>query len=235
MIVSWGNLVVAGVTEREQAKYPPIGLSIGKTGALSAGELVRHRQSFADSIRMPVSSLKFQRQVHGSHVAVVDPDTLIVEGDGMITNRRGIVLCALVADCCGILLYDKENQSIGAIHSGWRGTHLNIARHAVDAMAAAFGTDPAQLLAFLSPCASGERYVVRKDVAEYFPTAIRQLDEEFYLFDNRLRIRQQLLEAGLQDENMTVSTECSIDNPAFHSYRRDGDNSGRTAVYIGLK
>ncbi len=235
MSFTWGNTVICGVTERTATKFQPLGLSLGKTPSLSFRELLLHRQFFADSIRMPVSSLKFQRQVHGADIALVDKDTINIEADGMITNQRGIVLCVLIADCCAVLLYDEENQAVGAVHSGWRGTHLQISHHAIDAMASHFGTRPEKLRVLLSPCASGERYLVRKDVADLFPSATKQINDEFYQFDNRLRITQQLLEKGILQENIIVRAECTIDNHLFHSYRRDGEAAGRTAAYIGLK
>ncbi len=236
MLLNLGNLLIAGVTERQPDIFQPIGLTLGKAAGISASELVKHRQYFADSIRVSVHNLKFQRQVHGSKIKKIDRDTPYSESDGMITNKRGIVLCVLVADCCGILLYDKVHQAIGAFHSGWRGTHQNIISKGVSAMQHAYDTDPTQLHAYLSPCASGDKYIVRKDVADLFPTAARPISDDEYLFDNRKRITEQIMECGVLRKNILVSTECSMSDTRFHSYRRDGsENSGRTAVFIGLK
>jgi|JI9StandDraft_1071089.scaffolds.fasta_scaffold77277_2 YfiH family protein len=235
MLLNWGNLLIAGVTERQPDIFQPIGLTLGKTSGVSPSELVRHRQHFADSIRVPVQSLTFQKQVHGARIQVIRQDARFAESDGMITNTRGVVLCVLVADCCGVLVYDKENQSIGAFHSGWRGTHENIVGRGIEAMQKRFGTDPASALVYLSPCASGERYIVRRDVADLFPTAVVQVADDQYLFDNRKRIAEQLADSGVERRNMSISNDCTLTDIRFHSFRRDGEKSGRTAVFIGLK
>lgn len=235
--VDWGSDVITGVTLRNEKLFPPHGLSLGRAEILSDDECEIHRQIFAEAIDTERQSLQFQKQVHGAVVKrIYAANRILEESDGMITNERGIVLCTLLADCCGVLLYDKRNHAIGAIHSGWRGTHQGISIVAVEAMQKEFGTRPEELKAYLSPCASGEKYEVKNDVAELFDTGITQLDETRFLFDNRICIRHQLIEdAGLLPSNITSSRECSITDTRFHSFRRDGKNSGRIAAFIGLK
>jgi len=76
---------------------------------------------------------------------------------------------------------------------------------------------------------------VREDVARFFPTVSRKVNEEEFLLDIRSRIREELCETGVQEGNIEMSSECTIGNPAYHSYRRDGDSSGRMAAFIGMK
>ena len=65
-------------------------------------------------------------QVHSPDVIVVDenwPDE--PEGrpvaDAVVTNRSGIVLGIVTADCAPVLFADKQAAIIGAAHAGWRG------------------------------------------------------------------------------------------------------------------
>ena len=60
----------------------------------------------------------------------------------MITRLTEKNLVIQVADCQAVLLYDPEKQAVGNIHSGWRGSVQNIIGKTVQAMTAAFGTDP---------------------------------------------------------------------------------------------
>ncbi|MBS1536965.1 MAG: polyphenol oxidase family protein [Bacteroidetes bacterium] len=234
--IEWGENVTVGVTVRSETSFQPYGLSLAKGLILTDEECEFHRMVFSKAIGVSRKALRFQNQVHGSFVRRITKESPAEESDGLITNERGIVLCALLADCCGIVLYDHINQAIGCIHSGWRGTHLGIAKEAVLAMKREFGTNPQELKAYLSPCASGENYEVQHDVADLFITGISKLNETKYLFDNRACIKEQLIQgAGLLDGNITVSKECSIRDTRFHSYRRDGKLSGRMAVFIGLK
>ena len=46
-----------------------------------------------------------------------------LKGDSLITNKKGIALGILTADCAPILIYDPVNNFISAIHAGWRGAY----------------------------------------------------------------------------------------------------------------
>jgi len=69
------------------------------------------------------------RQVHGDNIVVVDessPETL-PDCDAIVTNRRGIALVVMVADCIPLLLFDETKGVAAAVHAGRNGTFLNIA------------------------------------------------------------------------------------------------------------
>ena len=73
------------------------------------------------------TSMKFIKpiQTHTNIVKCVTENSLndtFEDVDGLITNIPGIALVTSLADCQGILLYDKNKQVIGNIHSGWKGT-----------------------------------------------------------------------------------------------------------------
>jgi hypothetical protein len=55
-----------------------------------------------------------------------------------------------------------------------------------------------------------------------------------FLFDNVAEIKHQLLEAGLYEQNISISGLCTIRDERFHSYRRDGERAGRMVAFIGI-
>lgn len=235
--------VIAGVTERNTHLFPETGLSLLKAQILSADDVEAHRRHLAESIGVEREALKFQKQVHATTVRTLSQENHerhttepFDESDGMITQTQGFVLCVGIADCAAVLLYDPEHRAIAALHSGWKGTHGNIVQGGIAEMHKRFGTEASSLLAYISPCASGERYVVREDVAQYFTApALQRLNDEEYLFDNRLRIREQLLECGVEPERVEVSAGCTITDERYHSHRRDGAKAGRMVAFIGMK
>jgi len=59
-----------------------------------------------------------------------------IEGvDALVTAEPGVVLTMMVADCVPIALYSPQAQVAAAVHSGWRGTVVRVAKAAVEAMA----------------------------------------------------------------------------------------------------
>ena len=90
-------------------------------------------------------------QVHGDGVALVPgPETkmagdglpVVPAVDGLITAAPGEVLGIYVADCGAIWLADRRTGAVGLLHSGKKGTELNILGKAVALMGEKFGTEP---------------------------------------------------------------------------------------------
>lgn len=233
---SFPGEVMAGVTLRNTALFPPHGFSMLKAGILSQEEAAQHRAVFAESIGVPVDALQFQNQVHGTVVRRVERATGLGESDGLVTSSRGVVLCVSIADCGAVLLYDREHSAVAGLHSGWRGTYGNIVAAGIGVMRAEFSTKPEELSAYISPCASGAKYCVRSDVADLFPEGTKwRLDSEHWALDIRSQIRRQLTEQGVPPEHIEMSEGCSIADERYHSYRRDGVLSGRMVAFIGLR
>ena len=72
--------------------------------------------------------------------------------DALITRDANLPLVVFSADCGILLLYDPIHRAAGAIHAGWRGCAAGIPEKTVQAMTAAFGTRPEDLVAAVGPC-----------------------------------------------------------------------------------
>lgn len=157
-------------------------------------------------------------QVHGADVAIVPnhpshiaPDGLPVmtHVDGLITNTPGIVLAIYVADCGAIWLTDRKTGAIGLLHSGKKGTEGNILNNAITAMQQAFGTNPKDVIATLSPC-------------------IRPPD---YEVDFAKTIAEQAEKIGIGtwlDSGLNTASDLS----RFYSYRKELGRTGRMMALI---
>ena len=93
-----------------------------------------------------------------------------------MTNEPDILLMLMFADCVPIYVFDPVNRAIGLIHSGWKGTDLNIVQATVDTMRLTFGTDPGQCVAAIGPCIGFDRYEVSLEVASRFRSTAGDLD-----------------------------------------------------------
>ena len=213
-----------------------MGFSAYKTDAFSEEEVFDNRKILADNIGVNVENLIFQKQIHTTNIQVIAKSYHpIIESDGMITNKKGIAICINLADCGGILCYDKKNNVIAAFHSGWQGTKQNIVSIGVEKMKKEYLTNPSDLLVYLTPCAGKEHYEVGYDVAQHFPNHIIKSQNEKYLLDLKSVIVDQLLQTGVEKNNIEVSSVCTISNNMYHSFRRDAEKSGRMTAFIMLK
>jgi YfiH family protein len=124
--------------------------------------------------RLAGKAIRQAEQVHGNEVALVTADgpEKTAGADGLLTVDPGVVLAIYVADCCAIYLADPRRRVIGLLHSGKKGTALNISGRAVEKLEAEFGCDPADLIAQLSPCIRPPHYEV--DFATEIVTQLRR-------------------------------------------------------------
>lgn len=226
--------IVYGITLRNAGRFTARGWTLHPAEDVSLEQTLVCRSALAEQLGFAPQRLVIARQVHGAEVAVVNAEAPLQPADALVTSTKGVLLCVAVADCCGVMLWDEHARVVAAVHSGWRGTSQRIVQRCIECIECHFDIDPSHLHAWLSPCASGERYVVRHDVARLFPQFVRQVADDQFLFDNRQAIITQLLDSGIVPENISWATECTIADERFHSYRRDGTRAGRMAAFIGI-
>lgn len=182
-------------------------------------------------------------QTHSSNVAIIEnleqgiqsllgryfPDT-----DGLITKRDDIALITRFADCVPIILFDKINRVHANIHSGWKGTLIEITKQAIYAMNKTFNSDPKDIIAVIGPAIGKGDFEVQIDVESQFrdkfpdweDTIIKKNDIK-YLIDLQEINKRILLESGIQKENLTIIDLSTFnEEEILHSFRRDGDKFG---------
>lgn len=169
--------------------------------------------------------------------------------DGVMTNKKNIVLSTTNADCLLLLFYDPKRKVIANIHSGWKGTFQKISLKAVKEMQEVYGSNPSDLLCFMTPCIRKCCFEVREDVKllceekfaytnklDCFIKDIGVVDgEQKYTIDN-VAINYVLLEeAGVKGENIFDSNICSLcEKEQIHSRRAEGPEYGVGTVLISL-
>lgn len=228
------NEIHSGIT-LTQINTNPIGTSfaVSKIGKKYSVESIKiAQQNFSTTLGIQRNQLQFLEQVHSDRIHIIKEWTPNLSGDAIITSSKNLVLCISVADCVGITLYDAENQLIAGIHSGWRGTVKNIVGKTIQSMMIEFGTKPSKLLAFISPSASQQKYVVQNDVSSLFDSKyVCTIDSNIHL-DVQKNVFDQLVESGVQLHNIECDKSCTISNNQFHSFRRDRVMFGLNVVFI---
>jgi len=206
-----------------------------------------------EAVGLTYSALTFSDQKHGTNIRHItrhdkgkgfylDKDYGNI--DGIITDEAGIAMTTFHADCTPIYLMDTENRAIGLVHSGWRGTADRIVENAMKEMAKEFGTKPKNILAAIGPCVGYECFQVDYPVYEEFmgkfDYAIKYSMEEpgvrdKYLIDLKGINKQMLMDMGVLEKNIEVSTECTkCDDRLFFSHRRSGFERGSMVAMMEI-
>ena len=188
-----------------------------------------NRRRIAEAMGGGLDDLMICKQVHSTEVEVLSnrfPAGLRPQADAMVTDRRGIILGILTADCAPILLVDEEAGVIGAAHAGWRGALDGIIDQTVTAMEH-LGAEAPRMVAAIGPCIWQDSYEVGVD----FPIPFYIEDDGntcFFkpspkrghsLFDLPGFIESQLRKAGVgQIEKSPADT--FQDEARFFSHRR---------------
>ena len=195
-------------------------------------------------------------QVHETEVVMVDDNFLQqsadvrqqqLEGvDALMTNIPGVCIGVSTADCIPVLLFDPIKRISTAIHAGWRGTTKRIVEKSVDAMIAAYGCSPQDVVAQIGPGIHIESFEVGDEVYEAFhkegfsmesismkyPACDGSSIEKWHINLPECN-RQQLLSCGIPYSQITVSEICTYQqHERFFSARRLGINSGR--IFTGI-
>ncbi|MDR7483811.1 MAG: peptidoglycan editing factor PgeF [Armatimonadota bacterium] len=182
-------------------------------------------------------------QVHGAAVAVVGAAQRgrKVDGvDALATRERSVVLAMHCADCVPVLLADPVRGAVAAVHTGWRGTASGAAAATVAAMAQAFGSRPADLVAAIGPTIGPCCYEVDAPVLAGFAAwpwrdrVFRPSRPDRWSLDLPEANRLQLVAAGVRDAAISAAGLCTSCHAAlFFSHRRDG-RTGRMGALIAL-
>ncbi|WP_456433311.1 peptidoglycan editing factor PgeF [Nitratifractor sp.] len=218
--------------------------------ALHTGEdphLVRgNRRRFADCFD-PDTRFVSVLQVHGTAIHFVDDATGYgweeppesIRADALATDREGVALCILTADCVPILLADPVRRVVAAIHAGWRGAAEGIVPRTLAALEERYGCDPVNLVAGIGPSIGGCCYEVGEEVAGRFgefPDAIVRREGRIFLDLPRIVVRQ-LADAGVDETKIEASGVCTAcsGEERFFSYRATGGCTGRFMSAIMLE
>ena len=163
------------------------------------------------------------KQVHGNIVRVVSQEdkhsvgaVVPYEADGLVTNEWNMPLMCFTADCTPVLMCDRENSVIAAVHCGWRGSCGDIIAVAVNKMLE-MGAKTESICVAMGPAIGGCCFETDGDVPEAVDkwlgpesgTYIRRSDGK-YLVDIRKANKNRLLSLGVPEKNIDISEECTM-------------------------
>jgi YfiH family protein len=218
------------------------GLNVGH-GAGDDGEAVAENRRRAIEAILPGAPLATVYQVHSPDVVDVTapwPHEARPRADAMVTDRPGLLLGIVTADCAPVLLADAEAGVVGAAHAGWRGARAGVLENTLAAMEH-LGAVRERVAAAIGPAIGQPSYEVDARFRDNFGAE----DDCFFAagrdghwqFDLPGYIAHRLRRAGIGTLD-PLGLDTYPDEARFFSYRRathrGEPNYGRQFSLVGL-
>lgn len=202
------------------------GLNVGLGSKDERAAVLENRTRVAAHLGVRREHLFTPHQIHSPHAVVVTaPWPERPQADAVVTDRPGLALGVLAADCGPVLFADARARVIAAAHAGWKGALDGVLEATIEAMTN-LGADPARIVAVLGPSISQENYEVGPEFVSRFAEADADNARWFApsgrpghsLFDLNGYTVDRLGKAGVQ---ASLIGHCTYaDEERFFSYRR---------------
>ncbi len=229
------------------------GVSTGELASLNTGigsgddpaAIAENRRRVAEAV-LPGAALVGVYQVHGRDCVAVDApwdDAHRPHADALVTDRPGILLGILTADCVPVLLADPDAGVVGAVHAGWKGAHAGVTDATVAAMLGK-GARAAAITAAIGPCIATASYEVDMGFIDRFVAEDAANDRFFHAgrpghahFDIAAYVAARLAAVGVTRIEIIGDDTCALEDDYF-SYRRSchaqENGYGRQLSVIGI-
>ena len=221
------------------------GLNVGTGSGDDLDAIAENRRRAVEAV-LPGAGLATVFQVHSGEAVFVDepwPHEERPRADAMVTDRPGLLLGILTADCAPVLLADTEAGIIGAAHAGWRGALAGVTDATIDLMEQR-GASRERIAAAVGPCIARLSYEVDEAFRERFVAADRDHARFFVQqsgakphFDLESYVAWRLERAGIGSVE-TLGLDTYADADRFYSFRRSTHRNepdyGRQIALIGL-
>ena len=221
------------------------GLNVG-TGSDDDRDAVAENRLRAAEAVLPGASLVTVFQVHSAEVVTIVAPIDFEErprADAMVTDRPGLLLGILTADCAPVLFADAGAGVIGAAHAGWKGAIGGVTDATIAAMEA-LGARRERIAAAIGPCIARASYEVDDGFLRRFADDDPANDRFFtagrpghHQFDLEAYVAHRINAAGVGRIEL-LGLDTYADPARFFSYRRATHRGepdyGREISLIGL-
>ena len=218
----------------------------------NADMVINNRQKVCEAMGVDFARLTTARQVHGTNCVYIDDklagrgkedfDDAIADTDAIFTDKEGIPLMLLFADCTPVIFANPKRGIVGAIHAGWRGTVDNITKNVLMKMEKEYGSMPEDTIVAIGPAIGPCCYKVDKTVYQAaeknlagFAELFKPVSDTEWIFDLWRTNEMQILRSGVKAENVLQAKVCTMcEKELFFSHRADHGKTGRLAGIICL-
>lgn len=187
---------------------------------------IKNRNKFLEACHLPVDrSAVFYATFEGTDYCryrEAEPG-MTMPADALVTRERDVPLLLPLADCTGAVLYDSRQHILMLSHLGRHSTEQRGATRSVAYLRENFGTNPVDLLVWLSPSPNGDAYPL-------------------WAFDNRSFkevLGEQFRIAGVPEDSIELSEVDTITDPHYYSHseflKGNRSTDGRYAIVAMIR
>jgi hypothetical protein len=181
-------------------------------------------------------------QIHSNKVFFIDKlSEQTLNGDGIISNRKDLILGVLTADCAPIVILGKKY--FGIIHAGWKGTFSGIIENALNFFFEK-GECKEDIFVDVGPHLKKNSFEVKDDFLVNFKK--QEINSEKYIssikrklyFDFSLLIADKIINCGIDNFHISeIDTFQNYNNfYSFRYYFKKGiKNCGRQISLVSIK
>jgi YfiH family protein len=226
-----------------QGNYASLNVGLGSND--DRAHVLENRRRAVEAAA-PGAELVTVYQVHGADAVTVlasFDDGARPHADALVTDRPGLALGILTADCAPVLFADPVAGVVGAAHAGWKGALAGVTDTTLVAMET-LGADRGRIAAAIGPCIAQASYEVDAAFRDRFLADDPETDRFFKgggdghaFFDLAGYVAHRLALAGLTRIEIAGRDTCA-EEARYFSYRRathrhEGDG-GRQISIIAL-
>ncbi|REF31503.1 peptidoglycan editing factor PgeF [Calidifontibacter indicus] len=209
------------------------GLNLGAHVGDDPEAVATNRERLAQAV--DTTDLRFMAQVHGADVAVLEQQSdgaPAPTADGQVTSAFDRTLVVLVADCTPVLIYDREQPLVAAVHAGRPGMLAAVVPETVRTMRE---LGSGRLGAVVGPSVCSRCYEVpaqmRDDAAARVPASYAVSWTGTPAIDVAAGVVSQL---RADDVELDWIPGCTREEGRLYSHRRD-PGAGRFAGVVTLR
>ena len=207
-------------------------------------------KGFLDTLGIDRKNTFFPEQIHGSNVVTIDDSRkqIILNADGLITNKKNVFLGIVTADCLPVIFYGEKKGIVGIAHAGYKGLLSGILEEMLKVMKK-MGAYVKNMKIAIGPAIGVCCYDVSYDRVRMFVgfegdsgrtslarmTNLYQVRNGKYFLDLKNIAKQIFISEGILEKNIEVSDICTYDNiKDFFSFRGEGPkNFGEFVTVVG--
>lgn len=225
------------------------GLNLSLSSSDRREDVLANRERLRETFKIPGIHFSLT-QIHSNLCVPILPEWNGAGADAAYTSELNQPAMILTADCLPILISNRQESVVTAIHAGWRSLLMDIIENSVHALK----QKSDDLFVWLGPAISQKAFEIGPEVKsafQYRNTLLKNIsnverdhpslfipspNNGKYLADIYQLAKLRLKNLGIPETQIYGGDLCTYSDPAlFYSYRRDGIKSGRMASYIWIQ